>query len=111
MLRGLATGSLVLPTLALAIGSTGLSGQKSVGGVLQVICNAIGWAFTILLVATVIIVLYAAFKYLTAGGDPEKVKGASHLLIYAAVAIVVAFFAKAFPYIVGGILGGNFQGC
>jgi len=31
-----------------------------------------------------------AFKYLTAGGDPEKVKSAGSTLLYAAVAVIVA---------------------
>jgi membrane-associated phospholipid phosphatase len=76
------------------------------------ICTIIvGWMFTFLVILAIIFVLVAAFKYLTASGDPEKVKGASHQLIYAAVAIIVAIFAKGLPLIIGSILGASFTSC
>jgi len=50
-------------------------------------------------------ILYAAFIYLTAGGDPEKVKTASNQLIYAAVAIAVALVAQGIRFIVAQLVG------
>ncbi len=47
---------------------------SSLSGVLQLLCNVFGWAFYFLIVLAVIFVLYAAFKYLTAAGEPEKGK-------------------------------------
>ena len=68
----------------------------------------INWIFWLLIVLTIIFVLIAAFKYLTAGGDPEKVKSAGSTLLYAAIAVVVALIAKGLPLIVSSFIGGNF---
>jgi uncharacterized membrane protein len=83
----------------------------SIGGVVAIICTAVGWMFTFLIVLAVVFVLVAAFKYLTAAGDPEKVKSASHTLIYAGVAVAVAILAKGFPLIIGSFFGAGFSGC
>lgn len=56
--------------------------------------------FALLLVLAVVFVLFAAFKYLTAAGDPEKVKSANHQIMYAAIAIVIALVARAVPGLV-----------
>jgi len=77
----------------------------SVGGIIGIMCTVFNWMFYFLIILTVIFILFAAFKYLTAGGDPEKVKGANYMLIYAAVAVVVALIAKGFPLIVGTLVG------
>lgn len=71
------------------------------------LCVIAGWMFTFLIVLAIIFVILAAFNYLTAGGDPEKVKTASSQLIYAAVAVAVAIFAKGLPLLVSGVLGSN----
>lgn len=74
----------------------------------SLICIAINWIFWALIVLTIIFVLVAAFGYLTAAGDPDKVKTASHRLLYAAVAVVVALIAKGLPLIVSSFIGGGF---
>ena len=113
--------TLVLPALAFA--DSGL-GQPPVGGgvtpttvpqgnitslsgVLQILCTVFAWAFYFLIVLAVIFVLVAAFKYLTAAGDPEKVKSAGATLLYAAIAIGVALLARAVPLVVGSFLGAS----
>ncbi len=78
------------------------------GGAQSFICTVIvGWLFTFLVILAIVFVLVAAFKYLTGSGDPEKIKGASHQLIYAALAIVIAIFARSVPNIIGSFLGGT----
>lgn len=72
-----------------------------------ILCTTINWIFWLLIVLTIIFVLVAAFKYLTAAGDPEKVKGAGNTLLYAAVAVVVALIAKGLPLIVSSFIGGG----
>lgn len=83
----------------------------SLTGVIALVCTAVNWLFTFLIVVAVVFVLLAAFKYLTAAGDPEKVKGASHSLIYAAVAVAVGILAKGVPLIIGSFFGTTFTGC
>ncbi len=71
------------------------------------LCTVINWIFWLLIVFTIIFVLYAAFQYLTAAGNPEKVSAAGSTLIYAAVAVVVALIAKGLPLIVSSFIGGG----
>ena len=66
--------------------------------------------FIFLMVLAVIFIIWAAFNYLRAGGEPEKVKEAGNQLIYAAVAVAVALFARGFPLLVGGFLSGGGAG-
>lgn len=73
----------------------------------SLLCNIVNWAFYLLIILTIIFVLVAAFKYLTAGGDPEKVKSAGSTLLYAAVAVVVALIAKGLPLIINSFVGGG----
>jgi len=72
-----------------------------------IICTVINWIFWLLIVLTIVFVLVAAFKYLTAAGDPEKVKSAGSTLLYAAIAVVVALIAKGLPLIVSSFIGGG----
>ena len=63
------------------------------------------WIYTIVLVAAVILGLIAAFSYITAAGDSNKVKTANKMLIYAVIAVVIAILAFSITKIVGGLLG------
>jgi Type IV secretion system pilin len=111
--------ALVLPALAFAQLNPPPSGGgvtpvtvpqgniTSLTGVLQLLCNVFGWAFYFLMILAVIFVIYAAFKYLTAAGNPESVKSAGSVLLYAAIAIAVALLAKAVPLVVGSFLGAS----
>jgi hypothetical protein len=61
--------------------------------VLVIVNRIIDYLFTALLVAAVIFVLYAAFKYLTSSGNEEGLQTAHKMLIWAMVAIAVALVA------------------
>jgi ABC-type uncharacterized transport system permease subunit len=79
----------------------------SLQSVLQLLCTVFAWAFYFLIVIAVIFVIVAAFRYLTAAGEPEKVKEAGNTLLYAAVAIGVALLARAVPLVIGSFLGAS----
>jgi hypothetical protein len=64
----------------------------------------IGYAFGIILVIAVLLILYAAFLYLTSAGDEDKVKEAKNYIIYAIIGIVIAFLARAIVGVVTGLL-------
>ena len=64
-----------------------------------------GWLFTIFFALAIVFLVYAAFLYLTAGGNETRVGSAKGVLIYAIVAIVVALIAGGIPLFVSGILG------
>ncbi|PIT92690.1 MAG: hypothetical protein COU08_00820 [Candidatus Harrisonbacteria bacterium CG10_big_fil_rev_8_21_14_0_10_42_17] len=87
---------LVLPLVGFAqTGRTSLPGATltSVGDFVALITKVLNFAFAILLILAVAFVLIAAFKYLTSGGDPEKIKSANGTLIWALVAVAVAILA------------------
>jgi hypothetical protein len=98
-----APGGITLPSTLTNI-------SQIAGNGTSIICVSINWIFWFLIVLTIIFVLIAAFGYLTAAGDPEKVKTAGQRLLYAAVAIVVALIAKGLPLIVSSFIGGGFSG-
>jgi flagellar biosynthesis protein FlhB len=69
----------------------------------DLLCNVIAWFFWIIIVISVIMVLVAAFDYVTAGDDTEKTSRGRRRLTYAAVGIAVALLAAGFPAIVASI--------
>ena len=111
--KGFAALSAASPLFALA--QRGVLPNSSINTpdqAIVILCNIAGWMFTFLIVLSVIFVIYAAFTYLTASGNQEKVTNANHMLIYAVVAIAVAIIAKGVPGIIGGILTtSTFTGC
>jgi hypothetical protein len=96
--------SVVLPLLASAQ-SLPPPPATDIGGVWTLICKIFGYLFYALVLATIFFVILAAFKYLTAGGDPEKVKAANQQLLFAAVAIVVGILARVLPGIAASLIG------
>ncbi len=87
--------SLVLGSSAMAVTIPGIqtTGPTTISGTVDVIKNIVKWIYIIFFIIAVMFILFAAFTYLTAAGDPEKVKTAHSQIIYAAVAIVVALIA------------------
>jgi hypothetical protein len=109
-----AAGASALSPLAALAQATSLPSPPftSPAGAVLVLCTIAGWLFVFLVILAIIFVILAAFNYLTAGGDPEKVKTASSQLIYAAIAVAVGLLARGLPFFVGGIVGGStFTGC
>lgn len=82
-----------------------ISGLGSLTGVAHWVVTISDWMFYFLILLAILFVVVAAYKYLTAAGDPEKVKNANHTLMYAAIAIVVGLLARVVPDLVGSIVG------
>ena len=101
----------LLPALVLAQppGITPLpTGElQEIGDVVEVVRVIADIIFTILMLVAVVFILFAAYYYLTAGGDPTKVTKAHNMLIYAAVAIAVALVAQGVEAIVRSVLEGR----
>ncbi|SRR3989344_1577023 len=93
----------------LPIPGTGIGSVGDIIGTTQnsLLCKVFGWLFWLLIILAVVFVIFAAFRYLTAGGEPEKIKKANYSLIYAVVAIVVALLARALPNIIFGFVSGG----
>jgi hypothetical protein len=69
---------------------------EEVIGILQKITN---WMFTIFLTVAAAMIIYAAFIYLTSGGG-EGVEKAHSMILYAAIAIVVATLSRSLVLLV-----------
>ncbi len=97
-------GAVALPFLALA--QPVLPNKVTTYGDVVTLIGTIGrWIFGILIAVAVIYILLAAYKYLTAAGDAEKIKSANHNLIYAAVAVAIGILALGIPQLVGNLFG------
>jgi magnesium-transporting ATPase (P-type) len=96
---GAATAPLEVPADQIA------PGLRSFNDYVGVITTLIRWMFIILLVLAVLFIIMAAFSYMTSGGDEEKVAGAHKKVIYAVVAIAVAFLAQGVSFVVASLLG------
>ena len=81
------------------------TGINSVQSVLNLVCTVFDWAFYFLIALAVLFAVIAAFRYLTAAGNPEQVKAANNTLLYAAIAVAVALLAKGIPLIIGSFFG------
>ena len=106
-------GASLLPLLAHAqFTAPRVSQFETLTGFQNFICTVIvNWLFTFLILLVVVFVLLAAFKYLTASGDPERVKSASSMVMYAGVAVVAALLARGLPFLVGSLFGAGGFGC
>ncbi len=53
-----------------------------------------------------ILIVYAGFLILTAGGDATKITKARQIILWTLVAVAIILFAKGFPALIKGALGG-----
>lgn len=87
--------------------------KKGPTGVIVLIETITNWLFVFLLVLAVLFIILAAYKYMFSEGGEEGVSAAHKMLIYAVVAIAVAFLAKGIVFVVrqlvttGGSSGGS----
>lgn len=75
-------------------GATGLSKGKT-EDLRVVIGNIIKTALSFLGVVAIVIILIGGFKYMTAGGDTEKVKNAQNYIMYGIIGLVIILSAYA----------------
>ena len=108
----IATSSLPLLSFAQPIrpgyggGQSGQSASRiqSIEGVIDAMNTAIGWIQNILLILAIILVLWAAFLYITSGGDEGKVGAAKKALFAAAIGIAIVLLAYSITPIIQQLL-------
>ncbi len=79
-------------------------------GIIRILEKFLSWIYTIFFVLAAIIIVFAAFNYLTAGGEEEKVEKAKKQFIYAIVAIAVAIVATSVSFVVKNFFGADIYG-
>ena len=68
--------------------------------------SLVDWLFTILLIIAVIFLVIAAFSFVTASGDPDKVGKARRFVLYALIGVAVAVAARGLVALVHLIMLG-----
>lgn len=80
---------------------------NNITAVENILLNVLGWMFTIFMILAVVMVIWAAFLYLTAAGNEQNVKKAKQQLVYAVIAIVIALMASGFEQVLLDLLQGE----
>ena len=97
LLTGIISVSLLaLPVVALGQAAAPASTVPPYTGnqMLTILGNFTDWLFTILLIVAVIFLIIAAFAFITASGDPDKVAKARNFVLYALIGVAVAVGAR-----------------
>ena len=112
------TLALALPMLSLAAGSSnGIDPieltypdkikNQSFGDFNSLFLDYVKYAINLFWVLTVLFGIFAAFKYLTAKGDPKAADSAKQMVKYTIIAACVALLATVIKEIAKSILGGG----
>jgi len=77
----------------------------------KILCPIASIMFNVLITLSVIMVLYAAYMYVTGGDNAEKIKTAHKTIAYAAVGVIVALIARVFPLIIARLFDVGVSSC
>jgi len=91
----------------------GATGVKTASDVVDIFIRVLRWTYSIFFIVAVFMILMAAYTYLTAQAEPEKIKNATNQIVWASIAIAVALLAVSISMIVKSIvspLGGGGTG-
>ena len=72
----------------------------------QIVCSVVRFANSLLAPLSTLMVLIGGFFYMTGGENPEKIKTAHKIIIWALVGIAVVLLANSAAIIVKELLGG-----
>ena len=90
---GGAPASGIIPSGGLSGSTLGQVGITNTTTLVDTILGLVRWLAWAVSLLAVVFGLWAAILFITAGGDPEKVGSARHILLYAIVGVVVAVLA------------------
>jgi hypothetical protein len=79
----------------------------STTGISNFFCTIVDWVFWGLIVLAVVMFLVGGYRYVTSGGEAERVSKANRTLLYAAIAVAVALIAAGIPSLINTFLGGS----
>lgn len=83
---------------SLVYGQTGITDSAEEAG--NALENITSFMRNMLLALAVLFTIFSAYKFLTAAGDPEKIKEAKKMLAYTVVAIIIGLIATGVPSLV-----------
>jgi len=79
---------------------------KTPEGILKILETILKYVYTIFFVVAIIYIILAAFNFLTAQGDPEKIKSAKSQILWACVAIAIGLISVGAAKIIYGFISG-----
>ena len=95
----------LLPLMASATNNIPVSNNlKSKNGLSVFITSIAVWFEGIIFAISILFILYAAFLFITAAGDENKISTAKSILVYAAIGIAVAILAFAIQSLITSVL-------
>jgi len=77
---------------------------KSITDVYNILGKIVWYTYTIFFIVAIFCILLAAFSFLTARGDPQKIISARTQILWAAVAIAIAILSYSASTIIKSIL-------
>jgi len=77
----------------------------------NVLCPIFNAIFYVLMFVSILMILWAAFTYMRAEDDSERVTRATKTITYAVVGIAVALCARAAPIVIGSIFSLDISSC
>lgn len=92
----------------IASGCTVASGANAIvtlNCVGPIIVNLLSWAFTFAGIICLIFVIFGGFKFLTSGGEKEKVEEGRKTITWALIGLVIIFLSFAIVRLVGSVTG------
>jgi len=93
---------LILPAIVLA---NDIEGAPTVD-IMEVIARMTDWAFDILMAMAIFCIIVAAFYFVTAGGDSQKVTMARTWLTYTFIGVAVALAARGIVALIRAAITG-----
>ena len=117
MKKNLLVIGLILLVSLLALAQTNVQGADGVtfenplkaDNIWDLINNLIDFIYTISIPLLVIVVLWAGFTMITAGGKPENFKRGQNILLYAAIGFAIILLSKGIALIVTDILNAGVE--
>ncbi len=70
-----------------------------------IIINALSWLFAFAGIVTLFFVVFGGFKFLTSGGEKEKVEGARKTITWALIGLIVIFLSFGIVRLIGQVTG------
>jgi hypothetical protein len=70
----------------------------------ELIANITNFVFLVSIALAPLMIILAGFYYMTANGEPEKIKKAKDIMLYTVIGIAVVLLSRAFVSMIKGIL-------
>jgi len=78
---------------------------RSFEDIYRILATIVKYVYEVFFVVAVLFILIAAFNFLFARGDPERIKSARSQILYAVIAIVIALLSVGAEAIIKDLLG------